>query len=739
MTNKIVICSAAPNSTVSMGKIVKYLANLWVENDNEVAILGLGYDPNLLDDNINKKIKIYPIVGSWGDENSIAHINTFLNDPNFMNGVTHIFGFGDAWYMNGINLPLQTNNIFYCNVDSDEFAERHWAIKLWDKLVFPLEFAEKSVLKTIPKLNQTEVIPHFVDEDIYKIKVNEELLKLKQSQDAPFILGYVGVNSGRKNLYTLLRVLSELKHLNIELWMVTKNNSPDGINIREVAAQLGISRKIKIIPRLSEEELVDFYNSIDVYVSSALSEAFGLPLIEAQACGVPVVVNNIAAHNEIAGYGSRLIKTSALIAPNTSGMVLKFPDLTSFKQSIIGMYNSRNKIRSLSFKEEVRKSISKYFWSNLKDKWLHVLDNVKQNTFIKEIVANHFRNFNYLFLSQRDLTFIEYRSLIKEIRNQNKNRKLIGIFKDGNLGDIIGTLPINEAIRKKYPDAVIGLIIQSSQLNNAGIKSMKEAFLDKFYDFILQIDSNFITWDVQLYDLFDILIKDRYLCQDITGTIQPTEFFERYKKYYNNYVLSNSHLGMIGYNVVELGLKSLGFDIKDIDLNKISSKFTEQEVSELKDKKFIFIDNKSNFSPSKLLNKSNYIDLLNKLLDKYPDYMIVHGNSITLNNPREFNRAFNIKELVWLIRNAKVVITVENAISWLSYILNVKNTIVLFSNTSDVVFNLGLNNLSEHKCQPCWWTSFNWTVSCYLGYPQCINISDTDKILQKVDELVNRL
>ena len=738
MKKNIVFITASPYSNVSMGKIAKYISNALVEDGNSVTILGFGHNPSFNDGSLNKEIAIFPVSGYWGDKESIMSLNKYLYDKMLMNGVTHVLSHGDSWYFNNIALPLNTKNIFYCNVDSDEFPDRHWQIKLWDKLIFPLNFAEEAVLKTIPKLNQTEVITHFVDETKYVISQNEELLKLKQNPNAPFILGYVGVNNGRKNIYSMLRTIAEVKNLNLELWLVTENASTDGINIREVAAQLGITNKIKLFPKLSEEALINFYNSIDAYVSSSLSEAFGLPLIEAQACGIPIIANDIAAHREIAGYSSRLIKTSAMVAPNSSAMLLKFPDINNFKQHIIGMYNTRNKIRTNEFKNEVRKGVEKYFWSNVKDTWLHSLDDVKDNLFIKDLAFYRYNgSIQHISLSSQKLDYVEYRSQIRNIKETFKNKKLIGIYKDGNLGDIIGTLPLTEALRKKYPGHAIGILLNSNQMTTEKLESIKETFLKKFYDFSLWVKPDFVTWDIQLYDLFDILVSNRYLSKDITNTLKTSEFFDKNSGYYDSYVLSNSHLGELNKNVVSLEIESFGFTKDDYSLKQISEKFIEKEIPELKDKKFIYLDNNSSFSPTKLLIKENYADLISNILTKYPEYMIVHNYQEVLDNEKNdriLNRSFHLSELVWIIKHASSIITVENAISWLAYIFERKDTIVMFSNTSDKVFDLGLNNLSAKQCYPCWWASGHWAQQCLRGEKQCLNIVSVENIMNEISK-----
>ena len=58
---------------------------------------------------------------------------------------------------------------------------------------------------------------------------------------------------------------------------------------------------------LSESELIEAYMSCDLVTFVSLSEGFGLPIIEGQACGRPVVASNIEPHREIAGQSACLV------------------------------------------------------------------------------------------------------------------------------------------------------------------------------------------------------------------------------------------------------------------------------------------------------------------------------------------------------------------------------------------------------------------------------------------------
>ena len=76
--------------------------------------------------------------------------------------------------------------------------------------------------------------------------------------------------------------------------------------LRSLAAELGISADVVFVGGVPLEETVHFYQAADVFVYPSLNETFGLPILEAMACGCPVVTSDTSAMPEIAGGAALL-------------------------------------------------------------------------------------------------------------------------------------------------------------------------------------------------------------------------------------------------------------------------------------------------------------------------------------------------------------------------------------------------------------------------------------------------
>lgn len=122
-----------------------------------------------------------------------------------------------------------------------------------------------------------------------------------------FIFGMVAANRDfRKNLEPQLRVFAELVRAHPEAHLVMHTNpgpQEGGWDLPKLIRFLGIADHVDMTTGkldFSSPEMAVLYNSFDVLLLASASEGFGIPILEAQACGVPVIVHNFAAMSELA-------------------------------------------------------------------------------------------------------------------------------------------------------------------------------------------------------------------------------------------------------------------------------------------------------------------------------------------------------------------------------------------------------------------------------------------------------
>lgn len=86
--------------------------------------------------------------------------------------------------------------------------------------------------------------------------------------------------------------------------VLTGEASPE---LREAATKLGVTERLSFAGRVSEHELAALYRGALALVFPSFYEGFGLPIVEAFACGTPVITSNVTAMPEIAGDAAMLV------------------------------------------------------------------------------------------------------------------------------------------------------------------------------------------------------------------------------------------------------------------------------------------------------------------------------------------------------------------------------------------------------------------------------------------------
>ena len=160
-----------------------------------------------------------------------------------------------------------------------------------DELVAQFDIKERKV----------KVIPHGLDPKFLMEIPPSELEETRKKHSLPSsFLHFVGAQEPRKNLFRLLEAL-KIVHLHGQKIPLVLVGPPgqDSNSLQAHAEQLGLAPWITMTGYLSEEEVRRIYHLATVFVFPSLCEGFGLPLIEAMACGVPVAASFTSAIPEV--------------------------------------------------------------------------------------------------------------------------------------------------------------------------------------------------------------------------------------------------------------------------------------------------------------------------------------------------------------------------------------------------------------------------------------------------------
>lgn len=142
---------------------------------------------------------------------------------------------------------------------------------------------------------QVKVIYHGVDHELFKVN---KALRPKTDLSDKYIVT-VGSIEPRKNLKSLIKAYNNLdKSFKKEFKLVIVGFN--GWNNAEILELINKDKEnIIYCGYLPDEELVAVYNNASLFVYPSFYEGFGLPPVEAMACGVPVIVSNSSSLPEV--------------------------------------------------------------------------------------------------------------------------------------------------------------------------------------------------------------------------------------------------------------------------------------------------------------------------------------------------------------------------------------------------------------------------------------------------------
>lgn len=236
-------------------------------------------------------------------------------------------------------------------------------LKSADKLFAISESARQEALQNLPFSSQDVVHQSIAIEPFFKnlnICKNEHYIRrLALGISKPFVL-YTGGADSRKNLPALIQAYASLPtKLRKQHQLVFAGRIPDGNlgELRHIAEQQGLTQdELYFTGYISDRELVELYNLCELFVFPSWHEGFGLPVLEAMACGAPAIAANTSSLPEVIGI------TDALFCPfsifdmsNKIHLALTSP---AYKKLL--KKNSLKQVKSFSWDTVAKNSIASF-------------------------------------------------------------------------------------------------------------------------------------------------------------------------------------------------------------------------------------------------------------------------------------------------------------------------------------------------------------------------------------------
>lgn len=276
---------------------------------------------------------------------------------------------------NGIGLPMEKNCPFVITLHDvipykmPETVGREYLkiftrdipkiIEHCDGIITVSNFSKNDIVKTLNFPKEKIHVTYLAAENIYCPKNINESKKVAQSYgiDEDYIL-YIGGFSPRKNIIGLIEAFSILlKHYKKKIKLVIAGKH--GISYetyRKRAEDLGILDRVLFPGFIKLLDLPYLYTKASLFAYPSFYEGFGLPPIEAMACGTPVISSNVTSIPEVLDDSALLVNPQDIYEISDAMRLILEDDSTRNLLKVKGIIKSS----SLSFEKTARSTIEAY-------------------------------------------------------------------------------------------------------------------------------------------------------------------------------------------------------------------------------------------------------------------------------------------------------------------------------------------------------------------------------------------
>lgn len=312
ITASIVVDVSAQDTGHRTRGIGRYAVELWRALDN----LGEGVVPLRLSD----------AAGSWRADVTPRHFRRFMQAQLRMHRELartscRVFGATEPWL-----LPRSTASVAVVPTCHDviplEFAAHYtgWASSKWDvyfrwlrasgalnrcpRIIAPSEATRVALGEYLNvDTERVVVVPHGVDHGRFWVPQADDIEAMRATYrlgQEPYIV-YLGGYDYRKNIPALVRGFARSQRRRDALLVLAGGATPrERVEIGDVAHAEGVTDRVVWTGRIADEHLPALYGGALALGYPSLSEGFGLQLLEAMACGCPVITSDRSALREVA-------------------------------------------------------------------------------------------------------------------------------------------------------------------------------------------------------------------------------------------------------------------------------------------------------------------------------------------------------------------------------------------------------------------------------------------------------
>jgi glycosyltransferase involved in cell wall biosynthesis len=182
-----------------------------------------------------------------------------------------------------------------------------YSVKHASKVIVPSKFtANELKLNYHADLNKIAVVPNGYNDSLYRKIDDKNAIKNvlnKYGIGQPYLL-YVGRLESKKNTHSLVQAFGVLKqkHKDLKHKLVLIGSASYGYDeVNYMMHEYGLDRDVFMPGWIEEYDMPYFYNGADAFIYPSKYEGFGIPLLQAMACGTPIAASNSTSIPEVVG------------------------------------------------------------------------------------------------------------------------------------------------------------------------------------------------------------------------------------------------------------------------------------------------------------------------------------------------------------------------------------------------------------------------------------------------------
>jgi glycosyltransferase involved in cell wall biosynthesis len=201
---------------------------------------------------------------------------------------------------------------------------------------------------------KVEVIPFGVD-------ISEFTSKKKNAARSVFTIGCIKALEKIYNINSLVIAFSYLKHKYPErkLKLVIIGDGSEANDLKEMVKNLGLSNDVEFRGKVPHEDIATCINEFDVFVNLSEYESFGVSVVEAMACGKPVIVSEAEGLKEVVSNE----RNGSIVNPNNIGQIVLALEKYMLSESLretVGL-NANQRVKDIyNWKDNLEQMIGVY-------------------------------------------------------------------------------------------------------------------------------------------------------------------------------------------------------------------------------------------------------------------------------------------------------------------------------------------------------------------------------------------